>query len=47
VTRRGVRFGIGPRRATLHVGAGQPGISTGASWLTLYRSLGARRGRRR
>jgi hypothetical protein len=41
--RRGVRWGLGPRAARLHIGAGGPGISTGAGPLTLYRSLLRRR----
>jgi hypothetical protein len=30
VTRRGVRWAIGPRAGRLHLGAGGPGVSTGA-----------------
>ena len=29
-TRRGVRWGLGPRLFRLHGGAGGPGVSTGA-----------------
>ena len=45
VTRRGVRWGIGPRAARLHAGAGGKGVSTGAGWWTWYKPL-RRRSRR-
>lgn len=38
-TRRGVRARIGPRLFRLHIGAGGPGISTGAGPFTYYKSL--------
>jgi hypothetical protein len=37
LTRRGVRWGLGPRAARLHLGAGGPGVSTGA--VLWYRPL--------
>ena len=43
VTRRGVRWGIGPRDARVHFGAGGPGVSTGAGPFTWYRALRRRR----
>jgi hypothetical protein len=46
ITRRGMRLGLGPRTARLHVGAGGPGVSTGAGWWTRYKPLRRRRGRR-
>jgi hypothetical protein len=33
---RGLRAGIGPRAARIHVGGGRPGVSTGAGPLTLF-----------
>ena len=30
ITRRGARWSIRPRAARLHIGAGGPGVSTGA-----------------
>jgi len=47
VTRRGVRWGLGPRAARLHVGRGGPGVSAGAGPFSLYRSLRSRRRRPR
>jgi hypothetical protein len=44
-SRRGVRVGIGPRFARVHVGSGRPGISTGAGPVTLYRSTRRRKRR--
>jgi hypothetical protein len=45
-TKRGIRAGIGPRAARVWVGAGGPGVSTGAGPFTLYQGLGGRtRGR--
>lgn len=32
ISRRGLRWSLGPRAARLHVGVGGPGISTGAGW---------------
>jgi hypothetical protein len=46
ITRRGLRWAIGPRAARLHVGAGGTGISTGAGWWTWYRPIRRRRRRR-
>jgi len=43
ITRRGVRVRVGPRIARLHIGAGRPGISTGAGPFTVYKSLGRAR----
>ncbi len=45
LTRRGVRWGIGPRAARVHFGAGGRGISTGAGPFTWFRPL-RRRSRR-
>ena len=45
VTRRGVRWGLGPRAARLHLGAGGPGVSTGVGWWAWYKPL-RRRSRR-
>ena len=39
VTRRGVRWAIGPRWLRLHLGAGDPGVSTGAGPVSAYRGL--------
>jgi hypothetical protein len=39
VTRRGVRWAIGPRAARLHLGAGGLGVSTGAGPASAYRGL--------
>ena len=47
VTKRGVRVRIGPRLLRLHLGAGRPGVSTGAGPFTWYRPLRRRRRRRR
>lgn len=46
VTKRGVRVRIGPRIARLHLGAGGPGISTGAGPFTWYKPLRKRRRKR-
>jgi len=46
VSKRGLRWAIGPRAARVHVGAGGPGVSTGAGRWTWYKPL-RRRGRRR
>jgi hypothetical protein len=46
VTRRGVRWAIGPRWLRLHLGAGGAGVSTGAGPFSWYRPLRRRRGRR-
>lgn len=46
VSRRGLRWSLGPREARLHFGAGGTGVSTGAGPWTAYRRLG-RTGRRR
>ena len=43
LTRGGVRFGLGPRGARLHLGSGGPGVSTGAGPFTWYRPLRRRR----
>jgi hypothetical protein len=43
--KRGVRWGIGPRAARLHVGAGGSGVSTGAGPFSLYKALRRRRRR--
>jgi len=45
ITRRGVRWAIGPRAARLHVGAGGPGVSTGAGPVSAYKGLRRRRRR--
>jgi hypothetical protein len=45
LSRRGVRWAVGPRAARLHLGAGGPGVSTGAGPFSAYR--GPRRRRRR
>jgi hypothetical protein len=39
-TGRGLRAGIGPRAARIHVGSGRPGVSTGAGPLTLFTGIG-------
>jgi hypothetical protein len=46
LTRRGVRWGVGPRAARAHFGAGGTGVSTGAGPFTWYRELRRRRRRR-
>ena len=38
VTRRGVRWAIGPRWLRLHLGSGGPGLSTGAGPVSVYRA---------
>ncbi len=45
VTRRGMRWAIGPRAARLHAGAGGPAVSTGAGPVSAYRGLRRRRRR--
>lgn len=45
LTRRGARWGIGPRGARVHFGAGGTGVSTGAGPFTWYRGLRRRRRR--
>jgi hypothetical protein len=45
ITRRGVRWAIGPRAARLHLGDGGPGISTGGGSVSAYRGLRRRRRR--
>lgn len=40
LTGRGVRASIGPRVARVHIGAGGPGVSTGAGAVSLYHRLG-------
>ncbi len=45
ITRRGVRWAIGPRAARLHVGARGAGVSTGAGPVSWYRPLRRRRKR--
>ncbi|WP_338751889.1 DUF4236 domain-containing protein [Janibacter alittae] len=47
LTGRGVRTSIGPRAARLHVGAGGPGVSTGAGPVSHYHGLHGSRSRRR
>jgi hypothetical protein len=42
---RGVRAGIGPRAARIHVGSGRTGFSTGVGPITYYTSGGSRRRR--
>lgn len=44
LTPRGVRASIGPRIARLHVGAGGPGVSTGAGPVSYYQPLDVARG---
>lgn len=41
VGRRGVRMGIGPRVARVHLGSGRPGLSTGIGPFGAYTSLGS------
>jgi hypothetical protein len=43
---RGMRVGIGPRAARVHLGAGRPGISTGVGPFTAWTSLGGSTRRR-
>jgi hypothetical protein len=43
VSSRGVRAGIGPRVARVHVGSGRPGISTGIGPAGIYAPLSGRR----
>ena len=45
ITRRGVRWAIGPRAARLRVGSGGTGVSTGAGPVSWYRPLRRRRKR--
>ncbi len=45
LTRRGARWAVGPRWLRLHVGAGGPGVSTGAGPVSLYKGLRRRRRR--
>lgn len=47
VTKRGVRFGIGPRAARMHVGAGRPTVSTGWGPFTIWEPIGRKRSARR
>ena len=44
--RRGLRAGIGPRAARIHVGSGRTGVSTGVGPLTMWAPLGGSSGRR-
>jgi stress response protein SCP2 len=44
---RGLRMGVGPRIARLHVGGGRTGLSTGFGPFSYYTSLGGRRRARR
>ncbi|MDZ7674338.1 MAG: hypothetical protein U5K30_04630 [Acidimicrobiales bacterium] len=46
VSQRGLRAGIGPRIARLHVGSGRPGVSTGKGSAVFYTSLGGSKQRR-
>jgi hypothetical protein len=46
ITKRGLRWAIGPRAARLHLGAGGTGVSTGAGPGPAYRGLRRRRRRR-
>src|SRR5437868_732064 len=46
LTKSGVRAGVGPRAARLWVGAGGPGVSSGAGPFTMYQGLGGRSRRR-
>lgn len=46
LTRRGVRWGLGPRMARLHVGAGGAGVSTGAGPFSYYKPVGRKHKRR-
>src|SRR4051794_40061444 len=41
---RGIRAGIGPRAARVHVGAGRTGFSSGVGPFTYYTSGGSRSG---
>jgi hypothetical protein len=43
ISKRGVRVGIGPRIARVHVGAGRPGISSGVGPVSVYKGTGGRR----
>lgn len=43
LTKRGLRWGVGPRAARLHFGAGGTGISTGAGPFSAYRPLRRKR----
>jgi len=43
ITRRGVRWAIGPKAARLHLGVGGPGMSTWAGPLSAYKGLRRRR----
>jgi hypothetical protein len=45
-TRRGVRAGIGPRVARVHVGGGRPSISSGVGPVTVWQGIGTSRPRR-
>lgn len=45
LSKRGTRWGVGPRAARVHFGAGRPGVSTGAGPVTWYRPLRRRRRR--
>ena len=47
ISKRGPRWAIGPRAARLHLGAGGPGVSTGACPVTWYKPLRRRSRRRR
>lgn len=39
---RGIRAGIGPRAARVHVGAGRPGFSSGVGPFSVYTSVGGK-----
>lgn len=40
---RGMRVGIGPRIARVHVGTGRPGVSSGIGPFSVYKSVGGKR----
>lgn len=45
-SKRGLRAGIGPRAARVHVGGGRPSVSTGAGPFTYWHTVGhTQRGR--
>jgi hypothetical protein len=42
---RGLRMGVGPRMARIHVGSGRPSVSTGVGPVTVWQGVGSRKRR--
>src|SRR6476661_702228 len=45
-SKRGMRMGVGPRIARVHVGSGRPGVSSGVGPVTVWTGVGSRKRRR-